>query len=79
MNWQPFEEGSTIGKIGNEGGEIIIDQEHIGGARLTLEQSCLRARYAITCGIYGWMVHSSLSYVHLCTWVGLFCDGGLTG
>jgi L-asparaginase II len=58
MNWQSFEEGNTIGKTGNEGGVIIIDQEHIDGARLTLEQGCLRAPYAITCGVYGWMVHT---------------------
>lgn len=58
MNWQPFEEGHTIGKTGNEGGLIIIDQEHIDGARVTLEQGCLRAPYAITCGVYGWMVHT---------------------
>lgn len=58
MNWQPFEEGRTIGKTGSEGGEIIIDQEHIDGARLTVERGCLRAPYAITCGVYGWMVHT---------------------
>jgi L-asparaginase II len=58
MNWQPFEEGNTIGKTGNEGGVIMLDQEHILGARLTLENGCLRAPYAITCGVYGWMVHT---------------------
>jgi len=58
MNWQSFEDGRTIGKTGNEGGVIVLDQEHIDGARLTLEQNCLRAPYAITCGVYGWMVHT---------------------
>ncbi len=57
-NWQPFEEGKTIGKTGTEGGLILADEEHSSGARITLEEGCLRAPYAITCGVYGWMVHT---------------------
>lgn len=56
--WQAFEEGKTLGQTGTEGGVIIADEEHPGGARITLEQGCLRAPYAITCGVYGWMVHT---------------------
>ncbi len=56
--WQPFEEGRTLGRTGPEGGTIILDDEHPGGARLTLERGCLRAPFAITCGVYGWLVHT---------------------
>ncbi len=56
--WQAFEEGRTIGQTGTEGGEILQDDEHAGGARITLERGCLRAPFAITCGVYGWMVHT---------------------
>ena len=57
-NWQPYEDGQTIGKKGPEGGVIVLDDEHVYGARITLEQGCLRAPYGITCGVYGWLVHT---------------------
>ncbi|MBZ0297553.1 MAG: hypothetical protein K8L99_33665 [Anaerolineae bacterium] len=57
-DWHPFEEGKTITKTGSEGGVIILDDEHEKGARITLERGCLRAPFAITCGVYGWMVHT---------------------
>lgn len=58
MMWQPFEAGHTIGQTGTEGGRIIRDEEHPHGARITLEHDCIHAPFAITCGIYGWMVHT---------------------
>lgn len=57
-DWQPYENGATIGKTGSEGGVITLDDEHSSGARITLETGCLRAPYAITCGVYGWLVHT---------------------
>lgn len=57
-DWQPYENGATLGKTGSEGGVIIRDDEHIDGARLTVERGCLRAPFALTCGLYGWMVHT---------------------
>jgi hypothetical protein len=57
-DWLPFEGGQTIGQTGAEGGVIIRDDEHPDGARITLEQGCLNAPFAITCGVYGWAVHS---------------------
>jgi hypothetical protein len=56
--WQPFEDGETIGIKGAEGGKIIADEQIEGGARITLEQDCLRAPYAITCVVYGWAYHT---------------------
>jgi hypothetical protein len=56
-DWYPFRHGESIGQTGSEGGKILRDEEHSDGARVTLEK--LRAdRWTITCGIYGWMVHT---------------------
>ncbi|MCS7071709.1 MAG: hypothetical protein NZM00_09400, partial [Anaerolinea sp.] len=49
-----YEDGATLGLTGSEGGQIIADEEHPAGARITLEQNCLRAPYAITLVIYDW-------------------------
>ena len=56
--WQPFDNGSSIGKLGSENGTIVCDEEHIDGARITLERDGGTAPFSITCGIYGWMVHT---------------------
>lgn len=60
MNWNQFEQGKTIGQIGSETGEILLEDEHKLGARITLEKvEMLSKRYfTITCGIYGWMMHT---------------------
>jgi hypothetical protein len=54
MSWIPFV-GSPRG---SEGGIVEIDEEHEQGARITLERNARNAPYAITCGIYGWMLHT---------------------
>ena len=56
-DWSPFEKGHTIGMRGSEGGIILVDEEHRDGARITLERNGFTP-FAITCGIYGWMVHT---------------------
>jgi hypothetical protein len=58
MSWQPYDGGMTIGTTGSEGGVIKTDDEYTGAARITLEEGCLHAPYAITCGVYGFL------YVH---------------
>lgn len=58
MNWFAFESGKSIGQSGSEGGIIIRDDEYDSGARITLERDTHNAPFAITCGIYGWMVHT---------------------
>ena len=45
------------GISGSEGGIILLDEEYKGACRITLEK-CPRY-YAITCGIYGEMVHTA--------------------
>lgn len=56
--WYAMEDGATIGLRGAEGGAIMADEEHPAGARITLERDCLRVPYAITVGVYGWLVHT---------------------
>ncbi len=55
--WEPFDEGRTIGETGSESGSIQFDDEHTEGARITLERDG-HTPFAITCGIYGWMMHT---------------------
>jgi hypothetical protein len=57
-NWYLFDGGRTVGASGSEGGTTLADEEHIYGARITLERDCRTAPFAITCGIYGWMLHT---------------------
>ena len=56
--WQPFNGGSSLGEEGSEQGMIIRDEAHPGGARITLEREPALVPFAITCTIYGWMVHT---------------------
>jgi hypothetical protein len=56
--WRPFEDGATLGLPGSEEGLVVRDEEHPLGARITLERATTVAPFAITCGIYGWMMHT---------------------
>ena len=55
--WLPFDDGASLGEDGSEGGVILRDDEYRGDARITLERTGQTA-FAITCGVYGWMVHT---------------------
>ena len=55
--WYSYENGQTLGETGTERGVIMRDEEHADGARITLERDG-HTPYAITCGIYGWLVHT---------------------
>jgi hypothetical protein len=57
VGWYPYELGSTIGGTGSENGRILRDEEYSAGARITLERGGYTP-LAVTCGIYGWMVHT---------------------
>jgi hypothetical protein len=58
MDWYSFDDGASIGGRGTEGGVIVCDEEHGAGARITLEHGGDIAPFSITCGIYGWMMHT---------------------
>ena len=56
--WRLFRDGATKGQTGSEKGTIVRDLEHSEGARITLERETPTVPFAITCGLYGWMVHT---------------------
>ena len=56
-HWQPFGNGGSLGQRGSENGIILRDEEHPDGARIALERDGY-CPFAITCGLYGWMVHT---------------------
>jgi hypothetical protein len=56
--WRPFDDGRSIGTIGSESGTIVLDDEHADGVRITLERDGSTAPFAVTCGIYDWMMHT---------------------
>jgi hypothetical protein len=58
IDWHPTENGATLGEPGSEEGIVVHDEEHSLGARITLERAASIAPFAITCGIYGWMMHT---------------------
>lgn len=56
--WYPFNHGQTVGRPGSEGGIILRDEEYLQTARITLEKKRVASRFVITCGVYGWMLHT---------------------
>lgn len=52
--WTPL--AFALSDTGSENGIILKDEEYKGACRVTLEK-CSRY-YAITCGVYGGMVHT---------------------
>jgi hypothetical protein len=58
MTCTQIDGGKTVGSSGSEDGVIVRDEEHIDGARITLERGSRIAPFAITCGVYGWMFHT---------------------
>jgi hypothetical protein len=58
MKWYDIDDGKSIGQTGSEGGNIIADDEYKSMARITIEKNGQTAPFSITCGIYGWMVHT---------------------
>lgn len=59
--WSAFQDGATIEKKGSEEGIIVRDEEHESGSRITLESKTTHAPFAITCGIYGLMLHTAFA------------------
>ena len=57
-HWHIFDEGKTIGSEGPEEGVVIMDLEHIEGARITAEKDSPTAPFVITFGIYGLLFHT---------------------
>jgi hypothetical protein len=58
MGWAPTPLDPAGDGRGSEGGRILIDEDYDDCARITLECAAGSAPFAITCGVYGWMVHT---------------------
>jgi hypothetical protein len=55
-SWFVYNAGQTIGSVGAEGGEILRDEVHKGGVRVTLKRG---SKYiSVSCKVYGWMDHT---------------------
>ncbi|EHQ91689.1 hypothetical protein [Desulfosporosinus youngiae] len=59
--WNIINNGLTIGTEGSESGIILKDEEHCEGARITLEKDAHDIPFAITCSIYGLMMHTTFA------------------
>lgn len=59
--WGQFDNGKSIGNKGSESGIIVLDEEHIDGARITLERDGGAAPWSVTCGIYGSFLHTAFA------------------
>jgi hypothetical protein len=63
--WYPYENGTTIGEIGPEGGYVLRDEEYgdpdddeDADARLTLEQGKAdNPGFPLSATLYGWLFH----------------------
>ena len=55
--WKQLTE--NLGQTGSEGGRILKDEEYREQCRITLERC--KAYDAITCGVYGDMVHTAFA------------------
>jgi hypothetical protein len=56
-SWFAYDGGRSIGSVGAEGGEILRDEEHEAGVRVTLKRGS--SYVSVSCNIYGWMDHTS--------------------
>lgn len=55
-SWKPFNQGRSIGKKGAEGGEIVRDEEHPLGARMTIKRG--DDYISVSCNIAGKIEHT---------------------
>jgi hypothetical protein len=54
--WRIYDYGRSIGSVGAEGGEVLRDEEHELGARITLKRG--NNYISVSCSIYGWIDHT---------------------
>ena len=59
VSWEQFiDEDGHPAVVGSDGGLILTDEEYQASARITLESYGDESSCGITCGIYGWMMHT---------------------
>ena len=54
--WSSFNHGQSIGTVSPEGGRILYDEEHDGGARITLKRG--NGYISVSLNVYGWIDHT---------------------
>jgi hypothetical protein len=55
-SWSAYDNGRSIGKLSAEGGLIMRDEEHSGGARITFKRGS--GYISVSCNLYGWVDHT---------------------
>ncbi|MCB0120410.1 MAG: hypothetical protein H6634_09045 [Anaerolineales bacterium] len=55
-SWSIYNHGHTIGTVSAEGGTILSDESHDGGARITLKRG--ESYISVSIHIRGWMDHT---------------------
>jgi hypothetical protein len=55
-SWLAYDDGRSIGKVGAEGGVILLDDEHGTNARITLKRGS--GYISVSCNLYGWIDHT---------------------
>ncbi|NVJ23083.1 hypothetical protein HUW62_17825 [Myxococcus sp. AM011] len=56
-NWTAYDDGTSLGWMGSQGGTIARDEEQEGQLRLTYEVDDSRSFHALTCSVTGWLLH----------------------
>jgi hypothetical protein len=56
IDWQPYNQGRSIGVKGSEGSKVVRDEEHPLGARMTIKQG--RDYVSVSCSISGKIDHT---------------------
>ncbi len=59
MAWKEFQGGTPLCGHDAEGVTIVLDEDHVGGARITLVKGSGPIPFAINCGICGCFVHTA--------------------
>ena len=55
-SWSAYDNGRSIGKLSAEGGLVMRDEEHSGGARITFKRGS--GYISVSCNLYGWVDHT---------------------
>ncbi len=55
-NWSAYDNGRSIGETSAEGGLIMRDEVHPGGARITFKRGS--GFISVSCNLYGWVDHT---------------------
>jgi len=54
--WFAYDNGRSIGKTSPEGGLIMRDEQHPGGARITFKRGS--GYISVSCILFGWVDHT---------------------